>query len=48
MTDKKSIQVNLEVVKKIYLEATMVGKIPVLWYEIGDYIFVGKVQRRSK
>jgi hypothetical protein len=48
MTEGKSIQVNLEVVKKIYLEATMTGKIPILWYEIGDYIFVGKIQRRSK
>jgi len=48
MTEKKSITVNLAVVEKIYSEATMTGKTPVLWYEIGDYIFVGKIQRRSK
>ena len=46
MTNKKSIAVQLDVVEKIYKEATLIGKTPVLWYEIGDYVFVGKVQRR--
>jgi len=48
MTGGKSITVSLAVIKKIFLEATLVGKIPVLWYEIGDYIFVGRIQRRTK
>jgi len=48
MTEKKSISIDLEVVEKIFMEATLTGKTPILWYEIGDYSFVGKVQRRKK
>ena len=48
MTEGKTITVSLAVVKKIFLEATLIGKTPVLWYEIGDYTFVGRIQRRTR
>lgn len=44
-TEKKSITVELAVVEKIFSEATMTGKIPVLWYELGGYRFVGRVEK---
>jgi hypothetical protein len=44
-TDKKSITVELAVVQKIYDEATKTGKTPVLWYELGGFKFVGRVEK---
>ena len=45
-TEKNSITVDLKVVEKIFNEATLSGKIPILWYEIGPYKFVGRIERR--
>lgn len=44
-TDKRSIIVELDVVEKIYKEATLTGKIPVLWYELGGYKFIGRIEK---
>jgi len=45
MTEKKSIIVQLDVVEKIFKEATITGKIPILWYELPGYRFIGRVEK---
>ena len=47
MTEKKSISFELKIIEKIFNEATMTGKTPVLWFEIGGFEVIGKIQRRA-